>query len=212
MQSETLESHVPSVLEDPSIASLARVYSQALLDAAGDQAEVVLGELESFIKDVLDQNRKVEAILSSMVIPSEEKQAFLKSALGHYMSPTFANFLQVLGERDRLGILRPIYDAARTLFETRSGKRRVTVTLATEPTDELRQQIQTHLQGQLPFQPEIQYVIDESLIGGMVLRIKDTVYDSSLRSRLARIKEQVRQRYLYEIQSGRDRFSTPEGN
>lgn len=212
MQAQALQTRIPTVLEDPSIASIARVYAQALLDAAGADSEAVLLELESFIQDVLNQYRKVEQILASQVIPAEEKQNFLKAALGSHFSLVFANFLQVLGERDRLGLLRPIYDSARTLFETRAGKCRVTVTLANEPGDQLRQQIQSHLQSQLPFQPEIQYVIDESIIGGMVLRIKDTVYDSSLRSRLARIKAQVRQRYLYEIQSGRDRFSTPEGN
>ncbi len=212
MQPETIETRIPSVLEDPSIASIARVYSQALLDATGDQSEAVLEEFESFLKDVLDPNPKAERLLSSAMIPAEDKETFLKNAFGSVISPSFGNFLQVVAGHGRLNLLRPIYDAARILFETRSGKRRVRVTLASEPTEELRQQIQNHLQSQLPFQPEITYVIDESIIGGMILRIKDTVYDSSLRSRLARIKDQVRQRYLYEIQSGRDRFSTPEGN
>ena len=48
------------------------------------------------------------------------------------------------------------------------------------------------------------------LIGGIVIRVADTVYDSSLATRVAQLRDRIQQRSLHEIQSGRDRFGTPE--
>ncbi len=213
MQLSSLQTRIPSVLEDPSIASIARVYALALLDAAGSMsAEELLNEYQSFLDNVLTNHPQAEQILVSAVFSPEDKQAFIDQTVGASMSAVFRNFISVLGEHGRLSILRPIYDAARLLHEKRSGKRRVIVTLAETPSDQTGQKIFDQLVSTFGIQPDIVYQIEPSIIGGMIVRIGDTVYDSSLRSRLGQIKEQVRQRYLYEIQRGRDRFCTPEGN
>ena len=54
--------------------------------------------------------------------------------------------------------------------------------------------------------------VDESLIGGLVIQVGDTVYDSSLRTRIKTLAGRLTERTLNEIQSGRDRFSHPEGD
>ena len=55
-------------------------------------------------------------------------------------------------------------------------------------------------------------LVDEALIGGLVLRVGDTIFDGSVATRLARVREQMITRSVHEIQSRRDRFSSPEGN
>jgi F-type H+-transporting ATPase subunit delta len=49
-------------------------------------------------------------------------------------------------------------------------------------------------------------------LGGIVIRVGDTIYDSSLALRIKQLRERLRQRSLHEIQSGRDRFGHPEGD
>ena len=50
------------------------------------------------------------------------------------------------------------------------------------------------------------------LIGGVVLRVGDTVYDGSVATQLQRTRRQMISRSIHEIQSGRDRFSSPAGD
>ena len=79
-------------------------------------------------------------------------------------------------------------------------------------TSSARDKITSQLKEKFGFTPIIQEEIDESLLGGIVIQVGDTVYDSSLRTRMKQLRESLRERALNEIQSGRDRFSNPEGN
>ena len=54
--------------------------------------------------------------------------------------------------------------------------------------------------------------IKPELIGGIVLRMGDAVYDGSVAARLADIRGRIINRSVHEIQSRRDRFSNPAGN
>ena len=53
-------------------------------------------------------------------------------------------------------------------------------------------------------------VVDPDILGGLRIRVGDTVYDGSLRARLTQLRHRVRERSLHEIQSGRNRFSHSE--
>ena len=79
-------------------------------------------------------------------------------------------------------------------------------------TTTARDKVASQLKQKFGFTPIIQEEIDESLLGGIVIQVGDTVYDSSLRTRMKQLRESLRERALNEIQSGRDRFSNPEGN
>ena len=73
-------------------------------------------------------------------------------------------------------------------------------------------QIQARLESAFPFQPIVETTIDPTLLGGLRIRVEDTVYDGSLRARLKQLRHRVRERSLHEIQTGRNRFSHPEGD
>ena len=70
----------------------------------------------------------------------------------------------------------------------------------------------SHLKSTFGFEPVLQETVDASLLGGVILQVGDTVYDSSLRSRLKQLKGRLVEKAFNEIQSGRDRFSHPEGD
>jgi F-type H+-transporting ATPase subunit delta len=57
-------------------------------------------------------------------------------------------------------------------------------------------------------QPVIHCEVDPALLGGLVIRVGDTVYDGSVRTQLRRLREQLLQRSTHEIQSRRDQFSS----
>jgi len=203
---------VASVMEDPSSRAVARTYADALLDAAGTGTEGVLEDLGSFVDEVLDKLPDLREVFFSRIIGRDEKIRLIDQVFAPRTSPTVANFLRVLVRHDRLELVGLIVREARLRQETRSGKQRVQIRTALPLSDQARDRLRKRLAESLPFDPILETRVDPSLIGGIVIRVADTVYDSSLVTRVAQLRERIQQRSLHEIQSGRDRFSSSEGN
>jgi F-type H+-transporting ATPase subunit delta len=202
---------VQSVMEDPQTGAIARVYAQALLAAVPpDQMDDLLEEFGSFLEDVLARNPDFARILASGVAGRDDKLSLIERVVTGRASTLFASFLKVLAHHERLDLLPLIFRQARLQYERASGKGRVQVTTAHALDAEQLQAITRRLTELLPFAPIIEHAIDPALIGGMRIRVGDTVYDGSLRLRLRQLRERVRERSLHEIQSGRDRFSHQE--
>jgi len=212
-EEEALQTRVPSVLEDPSAKAIARVYANAFLDAAssGDVAGA-LEEFDSFLADVLAKNAEFEQVLLSVIVNRDEKIGLIQRAIAPHASQLFTNFLQVLAQHDRLELLPAILGETRSLHEERSGQKHVIVRSAKPLSEEAIGKIRERLNDKFDFEPIIDAETDESLLGGLVIQVDDTVYDSSLRTRMKQLRGRLRERYLNEIQSGRDRFSHPEGD
>ncbi|HAV30581.1 MAG TPA: ATP synthase F1 subunit delta [Planctomycetaceae bacterium] len=204
---------IPSVMEDPSVDSIARVYADALLDAVGkEQQSELISELESFVQDVLPRNAEFQRLLNSAAVSRDDKLSLIERVLGDRGSAVLVNFLKVLARHGRLDILGPICRQVGLQSELRAGRRRVQVVSAIPATPALHKLVQESLSKSLDFTPIVEWSVDESLVGGLRIRVGDTVYDGSLRSRLRQMQQRVEQRSTHEIQSGRDRFSHPEGD
>ena len=80
-----------------------------------------------------------------------------------------------------------------------------------EPLDgAAEKRIIAELQSRLKLQPLLDKQIHPELIGGIVLRVGDRVFDGSIATQLKGLREQMLERSVHEIQSRRDRFSSPE--
>ncbi|HEV2970445.1 MAG TPA: ATP synthase F1 subunit delta [Pirellulales bacterium] len=193
---------------------VATVYASALVDAAeaAGKTEAVMSELDSFIADVLAVVPHFESVLGSALVSADEKNALLDKALRGQASPVFLNFLKVVARHGRLDILRPIHQAAHTLFDRMRGVTRVQVASASELDDGLTRQLTDSVRKMLGGVPMLEKEVWPELVGGMMMRVGDTVYDASISTRLERIRQTMIDRSVHEIQSRRDRFSSAEGN
>lgn len=214
MSTEDLpNSRIPSVMEDPSTLAVAKMYAEAFIGAAQSVGvEDVLEEFESFLTDVLDRNPDFATLLCSSVGNRDDRLTLIDRVVAPHASELFTSFLRVLARKDRLDLLPLILHQSQLRYERLQGKRRVQVTSAQELSDEQRERVRQQLSEKLPFDPILESNVDPSLLGGIVIRVGDTVYDSSVKTRMKQLRERMRQRSLNEIQSGRDRFSHPEGD
>jgi F-type H+-transporting ATPase subunit delta len=194
---------------DVGAQRVARTYAQALLDAAEKRGRAgeTLEELDSLIHDVFPAAPQFEAFLSSRAIGRRRKPPVIRSAFQGRASEIFLNFLLVLNEHERLDLLRPILAAYRRLYEERTGHVRVRVKSAAPLPDDQRQRLEQELRAAFRREPILEARVDPDLLGGLVVQVGDWVYDGSVRSRLADIRNQLLERSSYEIQSRRDRFS-----
>ena len=203
---------VRSVLEDPSTQAIANVYATSFLDAAGDQGGERLEEFTSFVNDVLNANPEFRTILISGVANRDEQVQIIDRVVAQHGSEFFANFLKVLAKHERLDLLPAILEATQLEFEKRNGKQRVQVVSASPLDDAALGRVREKIASAFSFDPIVENVTDPKLLGGLVIRVNNKVYDGSLRSRLNQLAKRMQQGSLHEIQSGRDRFSHPEGD
>lgn len=196
---------------DPQTQAVARIYADGFLNAApAGQTSELLEEFTSFVNEVLVRNPEFRTLLNSAMITRDEKLGVLDRTMTKSASPTFANFLSVLAKHERLNLLPDILDQAKRQSEIRSGKQRVQIVSGRTLSAAAVENIQRQLAQTLPFQPILEISVDPTLLGGLVIRVGDTVYDGSLRSRVKQLRDRLRQRSIHEIQSGRDRFSHSE--
>lgn len=193
---------------------VALTYARAFLGAAetaGNAADVV-GELDSFTNEVFKKLPKLAEVLSSGLVSSDEKAALVTKAIAGKASATFTNFLQVLANHDRLDLLPEVQRATHKLLDEQRGIKRVKAITAEPLEPKQITDLEQSLRGMLGGEPRIENHVDPQIIGGLILQVGDRVYDASITSQLEKVREQMIARSVHEIQSRRDRFSSPEGN
>ncbi len=193
---------------------IAAVYAKAFVgagQAAGQLADRMV-ELDHLVEEILVRQPRFERLLSSALIAQKDKLGMLDRVLGGRLSPGVVDFCKVLCEHGRLELLRPIHRQARALHDALRGMKLVRVSTATPLDAALLEKLMPMLRTLSGGEPVIEHRIDPALIGGIVLRIGDTVYDGSVARRLEQMREKMIERTVHEIQSRRDSFRYSSGN
>ncbi|MBU6221643.1 MAG: ATP synthase F1 subunit delta [Planctomycetes bacterium] len=183
---------------------VAKIYAQAIVEAADAAAcrREVLDELGLLAREVLPTVPEAVAIFSSPKISADEKGRIIDRLAGGRMKPTTAHALHVLARHGRLGMLGAVVDAAERLADERDGKQQATFTTAV-PLDAAEQsRIVGETEKALAASLKPRFVVDPAIIGGLVVRVGDTIYDQSVATGLTRIGGRLNQRNIHAIQNG----------
>lgn len=195
---------------DIGAVRLARVYAQAIIEAAdakGARREV-LAELHSVVSDVLPKVPRATDVFASPRVPQADKERLLERLFAGKVTPTTLHSLQVLARHGRLGLLPDVVAAAVELADRLEGRRRATFTTATALEASEQGSIVQSFEKSLGAPLAATFHVDPKVIGGLVARIDDTVYDHSVATSLVRLGDKLKQRSIHEIQYRRDRLGT----
>jgi F-type H+-transporting ATPase subunit delta len=187
------------------------IYARALLgigESVG-QVEPLLEQLDSFVDDVLAKLPQLRLAMESPRISLENKERLIDRALGDGASREFRNFLKVVARKRRFDALPAIRAAAHKLYNDRRGRVAATLTTAEPISDDVRDQTARDLARRLGKEIQLRTRVDPEILGGIVIRIGDTVYDGSLKNQLRRVRTVAIQRAYDQIRQSIDQFMTP---
>ena len=175
----------------PSTTS-AKAYARSLLDLANDQqiAWEIAGELTQ-TREILDADPGFEQFLANPSIGPSARLPVLGRAFEGQVQPLYWNFLRLLNEKGRLSLIREIEEAYSDMIDEQFGKVEVDVTVAQRLSDEELENVRRTVSETLKRDAVVHQYVDESIIGGLILRVQDKLIDTSVRAQLAAIRQQM---------------------
>ncbi len=174
-----------------SASAIARRYAKALvqLGAETDSVEAFNAELTK-VNGTFQANQDLRALFSNPAYGAESKQeVLLEIAAKLGLSPLIGNFLQLLLERNRMACLPQITTSYAKLADDHSGVVRPLVTTGMPLSDPQVADIKAALEKATGKKVMLTVQLDSSLIGGVVTKIGDRVYDGSVKTQLDRIQD-----------------------
>jgi F-type H+-transporting ATPase subunit delta len=170
---------------------IARVYARSLFEVATEQdrLDVVREQLGQFA-DALAESRELQTFLFSPYFSTEEKKEGLAKAVTD-ADETIANFLALLLEKHRMPVIFRIRREYDRLWEEANRLLPVEITSAVELDPSVAERIGDEIGRQTGRTVELTSSVDPDVIGGIVVRVGNSILDASIRSRLENLRKQV---------------------
>jgi F-type H+-transporting ATPase subunit delta len=174
---------------------VSKTYGDALFELALEKDNVSeMKEEVSAVKNIFDENDELLKLLNHPKIMGDEKIRIIENIFKGKVSDDMTGFLTVIVGKGRYNDIPAIfaYIEKRIKEYEKIGVAKVSAPM--ELTDNQKKAIEKKLLETTGYETfEIEYTIDESLIGGLVIRIDDRVVDSSIKTKLANMAKQLNQ-------------------
>ena len=172
---------------------IAQVYARALFEVAKEHGklDLVREQLGQFA-DALDQNGDLRVFFFSPYFSTEEKKDGLHRALLD-ADPAIVNFLETLLERHRMPVIFRIRGEYQRLWDQENRLLPVEVTSAVDLDDATVKSIGERIGEQTGQRVELTSRVDPSILGGIVLRVGNSILDASIKHRLDQLRKHVAQ-------------------
>jgi len=174
--------------------TVARNYAEALLlagEAKGGDAVERYGQLLDAVAGAIQADQRIAIALDSPRVAKATKSALLERALEDVAPPEFVRFLQAVVRRGRQGLLAEIAQEYQGLVDVKLNRVHAGVTLAREPDARLEREITERLTAALRKEVRAHFRADGGILGGVVVRVGDRIYDGSLRRKLAVLRRRM---------------------
>ena len=179
---------------------ISKTYGDALFELAAET-----GKTDDFLEEVtvlwqvMDENPEFGRLMNHPKVSKEEKLRVLEDVFRGRISGEILGFMALLLRKDRYKELGQIFSYFTERVKEEKGIGTAYVTTATVLSQEQKKRIEGRLLETTSYREmEMYYEVDESLIGGMIVRIKDRVVDSSVKTKLEKL---TRQLYKIQLQS-----------
>jgi F-type H+-transporting ATPase subunit delta len=171
------------------LTTLARPYAKAAFAEAVEQNALVQWSDMLSIATHFAVDDSVAEVLVHPSLTAEQQATVLTDLCGDKLNQSGKNFLMILSENKRLTLLPQIVEAFEELKAAQEHAIDVTVTSAFELTDAQQETLSQALKNKLQCDVRLIGEVDQSLVGGAIIRAGDLVIDGSVRGKLAKLAE-----------------------
>jgi F-type H+-transporting ATPase subunit delta len=172
---------------------LAQVYARSLFEIAREHGKLdLLREQLAQFADALDQNRELAVFFFSPYFSTKEKQ----EALGRVLDgadETFLNFLALLIENHRMPVIFRIRSEYERLWQEENRLLPVEITSAVELDRQTTESLGRTIGERAGRKVELAASVDPDIIGGIIVRVGNSILDASIRNRLEQLRRHVAQ-------------------
>ncbi|MDT0642145.1 ATP synthase F1 subunit delta [Zunongwangia sp. F363] len=170
----------------------AQRYAKAIISLARDKkvAEEVKNDMDSIVKTIGGSD-DLKHLLSSPVVKNSMKKSALKEIFKSSNAVTLGAF-DILLENNRINILNAVAKEYLKMYYGTSGMQEAIVTTAVPLNKELEEKIQNKIKELTGAGAIIKNIIDDSIIGGFILRVGDLQYDASIARNLNNLKREFK--------------------
>ena len=173
-------------------ATIARNYAEALFAAGeGRQAVERYGHLMDAVAGAVAADERIAVALDSPRVAKAIKARLLERALARAAPAEFVRFLQAVVRRGRQGLLGEIAQEYQGLVDLKLNRVHVAVTLPVAPDARLEKQIAERLSRAIGKAVRAHFRADRGILGGVVVRVGDRIFDGSLRRRLSALRRRI---------------------
>ena len=172
--------------------TISKNYAETLFELALREESIEeYGDALATVARLLDEDAKFLRFMETPRIDDTDRKAVVQKVFGTALPRHVLNFVLVTVDKRRQRLLRDISGQYNTLVDERLNREHVSVTLARSVDEATEQVIADRLSDVLGKTAIPHFRVKPDIIGGLVVRTNDTIYDGSIRRRLDGMRRQL---------------------
>ncbi|MCF8243181.1 MAG: ATP synthase F1 subunit delta [Melioribacteraceae bacterium] len=173
-----------------SIYNITSRYASAFMEISDEKGTIeTTGKDIDLVYNTLSASKELRKFLLSPIIKTEKKRSILVEIFKDKVTEETLNFILFVLKKNREEFLFPISKRFLELKDVRMGMVAVNIRSAGELSENQKDKMKTQLESYLSKKVRLNYNIDEKLIGGFIVRVKDTVIDASIVNQLKVLRQ-----------------------
>ena len=173
---------------------IANRYAEALFQLSEEEniTKEIYNELHDVV-EVIKNNKELDNVLKSPLVAKNEKTQLIEALFNNKINNDLKNFLKILVEKGRISSLKSIELTFKELLNDKQNIIEGTVISAIALTEKQVKELEEKLSKKYNKNVTLENEVDQSILGGVLVRLGNTQIDGSVKTRLNNIKDQLTQ-------------------
>ena len=168
-----------------NISTSAKTYANSLIDLPNENVTNNL----NLVAEVLSESKDFAQTMENPTISNETKYEIINEIFKDKLDNRIINFLKILIDKKKFNELNEIIQAYNDKSDELNGVKRANIISAVELSEEQKEAVVNKLQQRFEKTIIPSWLIDQEIIGGLVIKVDDDVIDNSLRNKLDKISK-----------------------
>lgn len=167
-------------------------YALSLYEVAkeANKAEELMNELNA-VCDIFSQNPDLMKVLKTPSIQLAEKKSTLSAVFEGRIDPYLLNFLMLITEKCRISLVFEMAESYKQQYYFEEGICEVTAITAVPMNDDLTEKLKNKMCAVIGKKVVLKTIVDESILGGIVIKVDNKQIDTSVKTRLSELAQQL---------------------